>query len=59
MRLRARGWWREQLHTAHCTLHATGAAARAAYALAGLLGAVGFAKAAVLGAVLLDREGRD
>ena len=36
----------------------TGAAARAANAEAGLLGVAGFAKAAVLGAVLLE-EGHD
>ncbi len=35
----------------------TGAAARAASAEAGLLGVAGFAKAAALGAVLLDKGG--
>jgi hypothetical protein len=38
----------------HGTPRVTGAAARAANAEAGLLGVAGFAKAAVLGAVLLD-----
>ena len=41
----------------HDTPRVTGAAARAANAEAGLLGVAGFAKAAVLGAVLLEEGG--
>ena len=41
----------------HGTPRGTGAAARAANAVAGLLGVAGFAKAAVLGAVLLEEGG--
>ena len=41
----------------HGTPRVTGAAARAANAEAGLLGVAGFAKAAVLGAVLLKEGG--
>ena len=41
----------------HGTPRVTGEAARAANAEAGLLGVAGFAKAAVLGAVLLEEGG--
>ncbi len=43
----------------HGTPRVTGAAARAANAEAGLLGVAGFAKAAVLGAVLLEERSSD